>query len=118
MNEQQRQQLDEQGYLIFKNVLSPSDIETLLSRLEELWSLEGNQAGEENYIEVGRAPPGKPCQQRRDLPRSVCSSAGAGGGRNTDGAGDACGDGQCPGCAAVYGRTHALPHGFRQRTGP
>jgi ectoine hydroxylase-related dioxygenase (phytanoyl-CoA dioxygenase family) len=53
MNEKQRQQLDEQGYLIFQNVLSPSDIEALRSRLEELWSIEGDQAGEENYIEAG-----------------------------------------------------------------
>ena len=53
MNEKQRQQLDEQGYLIFKNLLSPSAVETLLARLEELWSLEGDQAGKENYIETG-----------------------------------------------------------------
>ena len=53
MNEKQRQQLDEQGYLIFQNVLSPTDIEALRSRLEELWSIEGDQAGEENYIEAG-----------------------------------------------------------------
>ena len=53
MNDQQRNQLDGQGYLIFKNVLSPSDIESILSRLEELWSVEGDQSGEENYIEAG-----------------------------------------------------------------
>ena len=53
MDEQQRRQLDEQGYLIFKNVLSPEEIETILARLEELWATEGDHAGEENYIEVG-----------------------------------------------------------------
>ena len=53
MNDQQRQQLDEQGYLIFKNMLSSSQIDSLLSRLEELWAIEGDNAGEENYIEVG-----------------------------------------------------------------
>jgi len=53
MNEQQRKQLDEQGYLIFKNLLSPAQIETILSRLEELWAMEGDHAGEENYIEPG-----------------------------------------------------------------
>jgi ectoine hydroxylase-related dioxygenase (phytanoyl-CoA dioxygenase family) len=53
MDENQRQQLDEQGYLIFRNLLPPSDIEAILSRLEELWAVEGDQAGEENYIEVG-----------------------------------------------------------------
>jgi ectoine hydroxylase-related dioxygenase (phytanoyl-CoA dioxygenase family) len=53
MNEQQRKRLDEQGYLIFRNVLSPAQVETILSRLEELWTIEGDQAGEENYIESG-----------------------------------------------------------------
>jgi ectoine hydroxylase-related dioxygenase (phytanoyl-CoA dioxygenase family) len=53
MNDGQRKQLDERGYLIFKNLLSPSMIESILSRLEALWSLEGDQAGEENYIETG-----------------------------------------------------------------
>jgi ectoine hydroxylase-related dioxygenase (phytanoyl-CoA dioxygenase family) len=53
MDEQQRQQLDEQGYLIFKNVLAPEEIETILIRLEELWAAEGEHAGEENYIESG-----------------------------------------------------------------
>lgn len=53
MNDDQRKQLDEQGYLIFKNLLAPSQIETLLARLEELWVLEGDKAGEENYIEPG-----------------------------------------------------------------
>jgi ectoine hydroxylase-related dioxygenase (phytanoyl-CoA dioxygenase family) len=52
MDEQQRRQLDEQGYLIFKNVLSLEEIETILARLEELWAMEGDHAGEENYIEV------------------------------------------------------------------
>jgi ectoine hydroxylase-related dioxygenase (phytanoyl-CoA dioxygenase family) len=53
MNDQQRKQLDEQGYLIFKNSLSSSQIEALLARLEELWAVEGDKAGEENYIETG-----------------------------------------------------------------
>ena len=53
MDDQQRRQLDEQGYLIFKNVLSQTEVETILARLEELWATEGDLAGEENYIEVG-----------------------------------------------------------------
>ena len=53
MDDQQRRQLDEQGYLIFKNVLSPMKIETILARLENLWATEGDLAGEENYIEAG-----------------------------------------------------------------
>jgi ectoine hydroxylase-related dioxygenase (phytanoyl-CoA dioxygenase family) len=53
MDEAQRAQLDQAGYLIFKNLLSRSEIEALLARLEELWVLEGDQAGEENYMEAG-----------------------------------------------------------------
>ena len=53
MNDQQRKQLDEQGYLIFKDLLAPAEIETALARLEELWAAEGEHAGEENYIESG-----------------------------------------------------------------
>ena len=34
-------------------MLRPSQIEALLGRLEELWVLEGDNAGEENYIEAG-----------------------------------------------------------------
>jgi ectoine hydroxylase-related dioxygenase (phytanoyl-CoA dioxygenase family) len=53
MEPEQRTQLDEQGYLIFKSLLSLQQIEALLARLEELWSIEGEKAGEENYIEPG-----------------------------------------------------------------
>lgn len=53
MNDQQRKQLDEQGYLIFKNLLAAAEIETILARLAELWAAEGEHAGEENYIEAG-----------------------------------------------------------------
>ena len=53
MNDEQRKQLNEQGYLIFKSLLSPEQIEALLARLEELWATEGEKAGEENYIEPG-----------------------------------------------------------------
>jgi ectoine hydroxylase-related dioxygenase (phytanoyl-CoA dioxygenase family) len=53
MNEQERQQLDKKGYLIFKNVLSPEKLDSILAQLEELWAVEGDHAGEENYIEVG-----------------------------------------------------------------
>jgi len=53
MDEAQRAQLDQAGYLIFKNLLSRSEIEALLARLEQLWVLEGDKAGEENYMEAG-----------------------------------------------------------------
>lgn len=53
MKDEQRKKLDELGYLIFKSLLSPSQIEMLLVRLEELWEVEGDKAGKENYIEPG-----------------------------------------------------------------
>ena len=53
MNELQRKQLDEQGYVIFRNLIFASQINSILSRLEELWAMEGDHAGEENYIEPG-----------------------------------------------------------------
>jgi ectoine hydroxylase-related dioxygenase (phytanoyl-CoA dioxygenase family) len=53
MNDQQRKQLDEKGYLIYKNLLSPVQVKSLLDRLEEIWEVEGDKAGEENYIEPG-----------------------------------------------------------------
>jgi ectoine hydroxylase-related dioxygenase (phytanoyl-CoA dioxygenase family) len=53
MNENERQQLDEQGYLMFRSLLSSSNVEIILSHLEELWAAEGDHAGEENYVEPG-----------------------------------------------------------------
>jgi ectoine hydroxylase-related dioxygenase (phytanoyl-CoA dioxygenase family) len=53
MDERQLRQLEEQGYLMFKSLLLMSQVETILTRLEELWATEGNHAGEENYIEPG-----------------------------------------------------------------
>jgi len=53
MNDEQRTQLNEEGYLIFKSFLSREKIDALLARLEELWAAEGKKAGEENYIEPG-----------------------------------------------------------------
>src|SRR5688500_15490597 len=53
MNDEQRAQLNEQGYLIFKSLLSREQVEALLARLEELWAVEGENVGEENYIEPG-----------------------------------------------------------------
>ncbi|MCB9079771.1 MAG: phytanoyl-CoA dioxygenase family protein [Anaerolineaceae bacterium] len=50
---EQKQQLDEQGYVIFPGVLSPPEVEQVLARLEALWAVEGDGAGQENYIEPG-----------------------------------------------------------------
>ena len=51
MNEDQRRQLDRDGFVLCKNVLSADEIEHLRAHLEYLWVREGNQAGAENYIE-------------------------------------------------------------------
>jgi ectoine hydroxylase-related dioxygenase (phytanoyl-CoA dioxygenase family) len=53
LNASQRQQLAEQGWLLFQAHLPSRNIPPLLARLEELWAVEGNQAGAENYIEPG-----------------------------------------------------------------
>lgn len=53
MNERERTQLDEQGYLLFRGKLNAEQVRTYLDRLEELWADEGEDAGIENYIEAG-----------------------------------------------------------------
>ncbi len=53
LNDVQRRQLDERGYLVFPNVLRTDQVSELLNRLEQLWQHEGDQAGSENYIESG-----------------------------------------------------------------
>lgn len=51
MDAQQKQQLDDQGYVVIKQVLAPEQIKNLVSRLDALWAEEGAAAGAENYIE-------------------------------------------------------------------
>ena len=53
MDDQQRKQLDEQGYLTFRKFLSPAQVKTLRTRLEQFWEVEGDHAGRENYVEPG-----------------------------------------------------------------
>lgn len=53
MNEAQRKQLEEEGYILLKHVLSKQQVASLISRLEELWLEEGDRAGEEVIIEAG-----------------------------------------------------------------
>lgn len=53
MNEDQRQQLDQAGYVLLNHVLSGEDVSRLVARLDALWIEEGERAGEENYIETG-----------------------------------------------------------------
>ncbi len=53
MNDAQRDQLDQQGYLLLKGVLSPEQVAEVVARAEALWAEEGAQAGSENYLEPG-----------------------------------------------------------------
>lgn len=53
MDAHQHQQLEQQGYLLFKGMLHSDQIASLLTRLEALWATEGEEAGAENYIEPG-----------------------------------------------------------------
>jgi ectoine hydroxylase-related dioxygenase (phytanoyl-CoA dioxygenase family) len=51
LTEAQTEQLDQAGYLVLRQVLSPAEVTALLDRLESLWAAEQEQAGAENYIE-------------------------------------------------------------------
>ena len=51
MTGEQQKQLDSDGYVLLKNLLSHEEIDRLVARLDELWSQEGDRAGAENYIE-------------------------------------------------------------------
>lgn len=53
MNDEQRDQLDQQGYLLLKGVLSPEQVAAVVARAEALWAEEGALAGSENYVEPG-----------------------------------------------------------------
>lgn len=56
MNQEQHKQLDREGYVLLKGVLSPDQVNSLIARLELLWVAEGEQAGIENYIEENTRP--------------------------------------------------------------
>jgi len=51
MDVRQREQLEQDGYVLLEAVLTEAEVGRLLDRLEELWAMEGERAGEENYIE-------------------------------------------------------------------
>jgi ectoine hydroxylase-related dioxygenase (phytanoyl-CoA dioxygenase family) len=53
MNEEQCDQLDQQGYLLLKGVLTPEQVAEVVARAEAVWAQEGAQAGSENYLEPG-----------------------------------------------------------------
>lgn len=53
MNEEKREQLDRQGYLLLPKVLSPEQVTEVVAQAEALWGEEGAQAGSENYLEPG-----------------------------------------------------------------
>lgn len=49
----QRQHLDEQGFVVIRNALAADDVRALVDAAEALWRIEGDDAGSENYIERG-----------------------------------------------------------------
>ncbi|HXW78591.1 MAG TPA: phytanoyl-CoA dioxygenase family protein [Acidimicrobiales bacterium] len=51
----QQQQLDEQGFVLFPNVLEPSHVRALADRFDELVAEEGDKAGIEVHQEKGTA---------------------------------------------------------------
>ena len=53
MDQHQRDQLDQQGYLLLPGVLTPAQVAEVADRAEAVWVEEGAQAGSENYIEPG-----------------------------------------------------------------
>jgi ectoine hydroxylase-related dioxygenase (phytanoyl-CoA dioxygenase family) len=53
MNDEQREQLDQQGYLLLPGVLSPAQVAEVVAQAEAVWAEEGAQAGSENYLEPG-----------------------------------------------------------------
>ena len=53
LTEDERKFLDEQGYLIIRDVLSPDQVQAFTARLDELTKLEGEDAGKEVHQEEG-----------------------------------------------------------------
>lgn len=53
ISDEQRRQLKHKGFVLFKSILSTSEVTELLEKLEALWQKEGKEAGVENYIEAG-----------------------------------------------------------------
>ncbi len=53
LTEDERKFLDEQGYLVIRDVLSPDQVKAFSSRLDELVKLEGEDAGKEVHQEEG-----------------------------------------------------------------
>jgi len=53
LTEAQREQLDRDGFIVLKNILSPEQVEAIITRLEALWLEEGEQAGVEVIQEAG-----------------------------------------------------------------
>lgn len=51
MDVRQREQLEQDGYVFLEAVLTEAEVGRLLDRLEVLWAMEGERAGEENYFE-------------------------------------------------------------------
>lgn len=53
MSLEQNLQLKHKGFVLFRSLLDSEEVQELIQHLEGLWLAEGNEAGQENYIEAG-----------------------------------------------------------------
>src|SRR5438132_1582137 len=53
MESVEQRQLEQEGFVMLRDMLTPSQLNALRARLEELWEQEGDSAGQENYVEAG-----------------------------------------------------------------
>ncbi|MEP7198441.1 MAG: hypothetical protein ABI874_01375 [Chloroflexota bacterium] len=60
MKAEPQRQLECDGFILLKGVISAEQVTRLNTHLEELWAAEGERAGGENYIEEKCAPTGEP----------------------------------------------------------
>lgn len=52
LSEEQKRQLDGDGYVVLAGVLAEAEVGRLLAYLEGLWAAEGEEASSENYVEA------------------------------------------------------------------
>jgi ectoine hydroxylase-related dioxygenase (phytanoyl-CoA dioxygenase family) len=53
MTNDERRHLDEEGFVVVHNALDADEVRAFVDAVEELWRIEGDEAGGENYVERG-----------------------------------------------------------------
>lgn len=51
LTDSQKEQMDKDGYLVLPGLLSEAEVDQVLEEMERLWVEEGENAGQENYVE-------------------------------------------------------------------